>query len=61
MTLDEFIKYTPILMSAFADATRYHNKLNPKFGLERDEVDWCREVAAYVMYVNAEEETQTES
>ena len=55
MTIDEFIAGSLATLLAFKTATLEQAKTDNSFALERDEIDWWREVAAYMMYTELEE------
>lgn len=53
MTIDQFIQSAPAQLLAFKYATQHQADTDPSGGFvnDRDELDWWREVAAYMMYV----------
>lgn len=56
ISLEDFLKLSPLTLEAFAHAQRLRHGENPsEFPLQRDEQDWWREVAAYVQYAELEE------
>lgn len=55
MTLDEFLASMPAQAEAFRRSTLEHAKTDDGFVLEREEIDWWREIAAYVEYVEVQE------
>lgn len=59
MTLDEFVQQAPLLAQAMREATLREHEKDPKnWPLERDPEDWCKELGAYLLYVDVEEATR---
>lgn len=55
MTLQEFLDSIPAQSEAFKQSTLSHAQTDASFVLEREEIDWWREIAAYVEYVEVQE------
>lgn len=60
MDIHEFITRSALELAAFKAAYLEAAQIDSTFASDRSETDWWREVAAYMMYVEAEEQFQKE-
>ncbi len=60
MNLTEFMAHAPLMLEAFASATRERAKIDPSMdpAKHRDPSWWWRDVAAYIDFTDLEESTQ---
>lgn len=56
MNIDEFVGLVPLQVAAFREAYMTQAAVDETFYQSRTESDWWREIAAYMQYIELEEE-----